>query len=463
MENPFITAEHLTFSYDEGNPVFEDISFSLKTGKLYALMGGNGSGKTTVLRCLTRLLPGYSGSISMNGSPLKSLTRRETSRLMSIVPQEHTTIFPYLVKNMVLMGRAPYVDTFDSPGKKDRDVARQAMEDVGIMQLSDKLYTRISGGERQQAYSPLSTDTRIIKDMAGREVVLPVEVKRVVSAMYAIATQLMFLVQAQELLVGISDMNINGVMERIYPPIVHIYRPGRTYGGDITKEEIIKMRPDLVFIHTHNALVNNYSDAGIASVCLRLETPDELIAGIELVGEIVNRQQRAAQIASYYREKLDYIRERTSNITERKKVYFAGPAMLSTAGGDFYQNYVIEYAGGINVASQGRGGWCSVSLEHLLDWNPDFIFIGNYGTARATDFTDDPRLSEITAVKNSDVFMARYYIGSWDVPTPESLLGIMWLANTLYPEQISFDMNAEARGFYTRFHGTYPIEIALEK
>lgn len=311
---------------------------------------------------------------------------------------------------------------------------------------------------RQQVYSPLSTDTRIIKDMAGRNVVLPVEVKRVVSAMYPIATQLMFLVQAQDLLVGISDMDVNGVMERIYPPIADIYRPGRTDGGDITKEEIIKMRPDLVFTHTRNALVNDYSDVGIASVCLKLENPDELIAGIELVGEIVNRQERAEEITSYYREKIDYIRKRTSHLTERKKVYFAGPAMLSTAGGDFYQNYVIEYAGGINVAGDGRGGWCSVSLEHLLAWNPDLIFIGNYGTARVRDFTGDPRLREISAVKDAAVFMARYYIGSWDVPTPESLLGIMWLANKLYPDEVNFDMANEMQEFYTTCYGYRPTE-----
>lgn len=148
-KNAIITSENLSFSYDEGKPVFEDISFSLKTGKLYALMGGNGSGKTTVLRCLTGLLPGYTGSITMNGSRLETISRKELSRLMSIVPQEHTTIFPYLVKNMVLMGRAPYVDTFATPGKIDRDLVRQAMEEVGILPLSDKLYTRISGGERQ--------------------------------------------------------------------------------------------------------------------------------------------------------------------------------------------------------------------------------------------------------------------------------------------------------------------------
>ena len=316
---------------------------------------------------------------------------------------------------------------------------------------------------KQHVVMPETRKGRIIHDMANREVFLPLEVKRVVSAIYPIATQLMFLVEAQNMLVGISDMDITGVMERIYPPIANIYCPGKTDGGDVTKEEIIKMRPDVVFTHTRNVRGNDYADLGIASVCLKLENPEELIAGIELVGKIVNRQQRAAQIASYYREKLEYIRKKTSHISEKKKIYFAGPAMLSTAGGDFYQNYVIEYAGGINVAVKGRGGWCSISLEHLLAWNPDFIFIGNYGTARIPDFTNDSRLREITAIKNSNVFMARYYIGSWDVPTPESLLGIMWLANKLYPHEVNFDMAEQMREFYTTCYGYCPEDQEIEQ
>lgn len=297
---------------------------------------------------------------------------------------------------------------------------------------------------------------RTIRDMTGREVLIPGEVNRVVTAMYPIATQLMFLVGSQERLTGVSGMDVNDVMLRIYPPIKDIYQPGRTDNGDISKEEIIKMHPDVVFTHTRNTLINDYAELGIASISLKLETPEELISGIELVGEVMNRSERAALIADYYRKKLDYIREKTSHIRHRKKVYFAGPAMLSTAGGDFYQNFVIEYAGGINVAHESHGGWCSVSLEHILSWNPDFIFIGNYGTARVKDFTQDSRLRDITAVRNGNVFMSRSYIGSWDIPTPESLLGIMWLANKLYPEEVQFDMTAEMTEFYRTCYGYTP-------
>ncbi len=149
MDRPLIEAKNLTFGYDGSRKVFEDLSFSLKPGMLYALMGGNGSGKTTVLRCLSGLLPGFSGSITLEGAPIRKITRNEIARKLSIVPQEHTIIFPYLVGNMVLMGRAPYIGTFDLPSGEDRDIAMKAMEAVGIPHLTDKLYSKISGGERQ--------------------------------------------------------------------------------------------------------------------------------------------------------------------------------------------------------------------------------------------------------------------------------------------------------------------------
>ncbi|OPY05487.1 MAG: High-affinity heme uptake system protein IsdE precursor [Syntrophus sp. PtaB.Bin001] len=320
---------------------------------------------------------------------------------------------------------------------------------VAILVVCSYLLFPNSGEQR-------NTGKRIIRDMTGRRVVVPDDVKRVVTAMYPIATQLMFLVGAQEMLAAISDMDVNDAMVNIYSPITSIYRPVMTNHGDINKEELLKMHPDIVFTHTKNARDSDFSQLGIATVCLKLETPDQLIEGIELVGRIVNRSERARAVAGYYRRKLEYIRSKTALVKKKKKVYFCGPAMLSAAGGDMYQNFFIEYAGGENVARQIRGGWCSVSIEHLLSWNPDLIFIGNYGTAKVENFTKDSRLSEISAVKNNKVFMSRFFIGSWDIPTPESILGIMWLANKLYPGEVNFDMAAEMEEFYQTCYGYRP-------
>ncbi|MCE5274188.1 MAG: ABC transporter ATP-binding protein [Syntrophaceae bacterium] len=144
-----IRVDGLTFAYEKGRPVFSDLSFSLPRGMVCTFMGGNGSGKTTLLQCMSGLLPPLSGSISLDGKDIRELGRRDIARMISIVPQEHSIVFPYTVRNMVIMGRAPYIDTLSSPAPLDLALAEEAMEEVGISTLAQKPYTNISGGERQ--------------------------------------------------------------------------------------------------------------------------------------------------------------------------------------------------------------------------------------------------------------------------------------------------------------------------
>jgi len=301
-----------------------------------------------------------------------------------------------------------------------------------------------------------NANLRTIEDMAGNKVQIPYEVQRVVTAMYPLATQLVFLTGAQDKLAGISDFDINSTTKRIYPQIENIYRPVRHGAGDITVEEILKMNPDVLLLSKRNPQNANLRKLGIPTVFLAMENPEQLMQGIMLVGEIMQKQERVRFVIDYCRQKLDYIRNKTAMIQSKKKVYYAGPDMLSTAGGDFYQNFIIEYAGGINVARDYKGGWSNISIEQLIVWNPDFIFIGNYGTARVENFMGDKRLKIISAVQSKDVYMSLSYIGPWDVPNPESILGIMWLANKLYPREISFDMKQEMKKFYTVCYGYTP-------
>ncbi len=304
--------------------------------------------------------------------------------------------------------------------------------------------------------SEKKTHFRTIKDMTGNKVQIPYNINRIVTAMYPIATQLVFLTESQDKLAGISDFDINDAMIKIYPQIEKIYRPLRHGNGDVTVEEIIKINPDVLFLSKRNPQNINFVKLGIPSVFLTLENPEQLMQGIELVGSIMHKQERAQKVICYFRERLEYIRNKTSTIKNKKKVYYAGPDMLSTAGGDFYQNFIIEYAGGINVAREHRGGWSNISLEQLIFWNPDLIFIGNYGTAKIKDFTNDKRLGSLSAIQSKEVYKSPHYIGGWDVPNPESILGIMWLANKLYPKEVCFDMQEEIKMFYTVCYGYRP-------
>ncbi|MDD2389401.1 MAG: ABC transporter ATP-binding protein [Desulfobacterales bacterium] len=145
----FLVGTDIAFSYDGKPSIFSKISFGLQKGNLCALMGGNGSGKTTLLNCISGTLSVTSGNIHLNGTPIQSLSGRQRARLLGTVPQETSVIFPYRVRDVVMMGRAPYIGTFSMPGKQDRYYIEKAMDETGIRALEDELFSGISGGERQ--------------------------------------------------------------------------------------------------------------------------------------------------------------------------------------------------------------------------------------------------------------------------------------------------------------------------
>lgn len=99
-----------------------------------------------------------------------------------------------------------------------------------------------------------------------------------------------------------------------------------------------------------------------------------------------------------------------------------------------------------------------------MAWDPDVILtLPYYGQSLPKDILKDRGLAMVKAVSGRQVYTFPSYIDSWDLPSPESILGIMWLANILYPGEIEFDMEKEAKGFYTRFYGSYPRPVALPR
>lgn len=295
---------------------------------------------------------------------------------------------------------------------------------------------------------------RQVTDMLGRTVTVPDTITRVASP-YRIATEMIFTLGEEQTLVGVSVLP-GRVMETFYPQIKEVGIADR----HANVEEILRLKPEVVF-STPLPIQAELEKAGIPVVCLCVEDPESMIRGLKLIGEVLGKQDRAREFGAYYAEKFSYIRTCTRDITPKKKVYVVGSRMLTTVGADFYQHHIIEAAGGINVAGELRGGWVNVNREHLVAWNPDVILTLPYSAQRPADIFADDGLSTVRAVKDRAVHPFPLYIDSWDLPTPESIMGIMWLANLLYPEQVHFDMEREAREFYTRFYGRYPYPVQV--
>jgi iron complex transport system ATP-binding protein len=127
------------------------VAFAPAPGEVLAVLGGNGSGKTTLFRTILGLVPPIAGTVAIGGDDLSRLSPQERARRFAYVPQQHAVPFAFTVTDAVLMGRAAHVGWFAQPGERDRLLASQALERVGIARLAQRPMTEISGGERQLA------------------------------------------------------------------------------------------------------------------------------------------------------------------------------------------------------------------------------------------------------------------------------------------------------------------------
>ena len=183
---PMLAAHALGFGYG-AKVVGRDVDLEVRPGEVLCLLGPNGSGKTTLFKTMLGLIAPQTGEVRVGGAPIASLSRQEVARRTAFVPQAHAAHFPFRVLDMVVMGRTAHLGLFASPTREDRRKALDALESLGIADLAEAEYTRISGGQRQLALiaRALAQDApAIVMDEPtasldfGNQVVVLSEVKR---------------------------------------------------------------------------------------------------------------------------------------------------------------------------------------------------------------------------------------------------------------------------------------------
>ena len=147
-----IELNNITCGYDKKTPVLKDISLLIPANKITFILGANGRGKTTLIKCRTNQMKLYGGQISIDGKNLSSMTTKEISRLMSYVPQSIEYGIEYNVLDFIAFGRTPYLNAFQSPTREAYDIAMNVAEQSNISYLCNKQINTISGGERQLVY-----------------------------------------------------------------------------------------------------------------------------------------------------------------------------------------------------------------------------------------------------------------------------------------------------------------------
>ncbi len=132
-----------------GRPVLTGVDLGVAPGEVVGLLGPNGAGKTTLLRVVARLLEPRAGTLLWAGEAIASRSRRALARIVATVPQDLHVPFPFTVSEVVLMGRAPHHGRMGLESASDLEIARAALDRMGIEALSDRSILELSGGERQ--------------------------------------------------------------------------------------------------------------------------------------------------------------------------------------------------------------------------------------------------------------------------------------------------------------------------
>ncbi|MEB4676276.1 ABC transporter substrate-binding protein [Enterobacteriaceae bacterium G50] len=326
--------------------------------------------------------------------------------------------------------------------------------------------------------SPAEAD-RTLTDQLGRQVTLPDTVNRVVVLQHQTLNLLVQLDAGKDVVGVLSSWKkqLGPDFARFMPTLSALPMP-----GDLTQvniESLLALHPQVVFVANYApaAMIQQIQNAGIPVVAISLREDaageknkmnptmaDEehaynegLKQGIRLIGEVVNREKQADELIRYTFSARQKFNAPVADIPEDKKVrvYMANPD-LNTYGSGKYTGLMMQHAGAMNVAAATVKGARQVSLEQVLQWNPQVIFVQDRYPEVVKEITTDPQWQTIDAVKNHRVWLMPEYAKAWGYPMPEALaIGELWMAKKLYPERYkNVDVDDQAQDYYQRFYRT---------
>jgi iron complex transport system substrate-binding protein len=308
-----------------------------------------------------------------------------------------------------------------------------------------------------------TASSRMIVDMDGRTVKVPGKISRIYGVSPPV-TSILYAVDPS-LLVGWNAPKKGG--DRLFFPerIRSLPVIGGWYGQGQSAniETLIKINPDLVLISGwQGSSMENKTEETLKRIrkpiihIMALDIP-RYADTFRFLGRLLNREERGRRLAEYADRSLTGIQSAVAGIPDAKKarVYYAeGVNGLTSECDRSLHAELINYAGGKNVfqcTQRTQRGMEKTTMEQVLVWNPDVIVVQE--PAFYQRVFSDPRWKNIRAVQDRRVYLIPRSPFNWfdRPPSYMRLLGIKWLANTLYPERVPLDMVKETREFYRLF------------
>lgn len=144
-----IEARNIKYRYSK-DWVLNEFNLKVEQNEIVGIIGPNGSGKTTVIKLLSRVLHPASGSITLFGRNIADMKQKEIARIVAVVPQGTSVAFPFTVREIVLMGRSPHLGLLQMERESDLKIVDHSMALTDSLEIADRYIDELSGGERQR-------------------------------------------------------------------------------------------------------------------------------------------------------------------------------------------------------------------------------------------------------------------------------------------------------------------------
>lgn len=151
MSKALLGCTDLHFSYAQNN-IIAGLDLSFRQGEFVGLIGPNGTGKSTLLQLLMGLLPYKQGEVQLEGRPLLDYSKREIAQNIAFVPQDLSIEYAFSVREIVAMGRNPYLGAYQTETGRDQQIVSDAIQRVDLFKLAERRADQLSGGERQRVF-----------------------------------------------------------------------------------------------------------------------------------------------------------------------------------------------------------------------------------------------------------------------------------------------------------------------
>ena len=149
MQSVTLRINNIACRYDAAN-VLENIDFSAKGGDFTGVVGPNASGKSTLLKSISKVLKPHTGVVLLNARDVHTLKSAEIAKNLAVVPQESVISFAFTALEVVLMGRTPHLNRFEMESTQDLIIAQKSMELTNTWYLAERPIDTLSGGEKQR-------------------------------------------------------------------------------------------------------------------------------------------------------------------------------------------------------------------------------------------------------------------------------------------------------------------------